>query len=105
MQVQSLADTDIEVAWLPSMPLINKRRAPSIAGVGILYSEDSDEIFDVFETSNLVQTLSTSTRRQSRALAQDPNCRICWLEATDKKMRKLAYKSLTAKARRLFNVG
>ncbi len=74
---------DIEVAWLPSMPLIHKRRAPSIAGVGILYSEDSERVFDAFETDNLANTLKNSTRKQSVALANDPNCRVCWIEMPD----------------------
>ena len=74
---------DIEVAWLPSMPLINKRRAPAIAGIGILYSEESDQVFDVFETTDLASSLRISSRAQSMALANDPNCRICWIECTD----------------------
>lgn len=48
------------MAWLPSMPLIHKWRAPVIAGIGILYSEESDQVVDAFETANLASTLCSS---------------------------------------------
>ncbi len=100
MQAQQTDSSDIEVAWLPSMPLIYKRKAPSIAGVGVLYSEEADQIIDVFETTNLAQSLGTSMRRQSRALARDPNCRICWLEESDSSTRELLYKKLLQRVSR-----
>ena len=87
-------DQDIELAWLPSMPLINKRRAPSIAGVGILYSEDSERVFDAFETDNLARTLRITSRRQSVALANDPDCRVCWIEMPDTDSRLNILKKL-----------
>ncbi len=90
---------DIEVAWLPSMPLINKRRAPAIAGIGILYSEESDQVFDAFETANLASTLRSSSRQQSVALSNDPNCRICWLEIQEGGLRKQALHTLVKKMR------
>ena len=87
-------DQDIEVAWLPSMPLINKCRAPSIEGIGILYSEDSERVFDAFETDNLARTLRNTSRKQSVALANDPNCRVCWIEMPDTDSRLSILKKL-----------
>jgi hypothetical protein len=101
METQTLSSNinyqDVEVAWLPSMPLINKRRVPSIAGIGILYSEEFDQVFDVFETANLASSLRNSSRRQSMALANDPNCRICWIEFTDSDLRLELLDLLTQK--------
>jgi len=73
----------LEVRWLPSMPLLNKRNTPPVAGIGILYSEELDQIFHVFETGNLNQSINSCCRQQASALAQDPSCRISWYESTD----------------------
>lgn len=64
------------------MPLINKRAAPAIAGVGVLYSEEMDVIFHAFMTDNLLESLHSFSRWQSVALAEDPDCRICWQETS-----------------------
>ena len=64
------------------MPLINKRAAPAIAGVGVLYSEEMDVIFHAFTTDNLLEYLHSFSWWQSIALAKDPNCRICWKETS-----------------------
>lgn len=92
-----------EVRWLPSMPLLNKRHAPPAAGVGILYSEEFDQIFHVFETDNLHRSINSCSRQQTTALALDPNCRLSWYETADAQERNqlltlLSSRSVSAKA-------
>lgn len=72
-----------DVRWLPSMPLLNKRNAPPVAGIGILYSEEQDRVFHIFETANLHSSINSCTRRQTSALARDPNCRLSWYETNE----------------------
>lgn len=87
----------IEVRWLPSMPLLNKRHTPAVRGVGILYSEDLDQIFHVFETENLCHSINNCSRQQAVALARDPNCRICWYEVETGGQRNQLLQKLRSK--------
>jgi len=57
--------TDIKVYLLPSLPLTKKNRAPAISGLGILYSEELDQVLQVFETSNLKEAVSKFSREQA----------------------------------------
>ncbi len=70
----------IKVSWLPSLQLTKKHTAPSIAGIGILYSEDLDVVLQVFKTDNLCDSLKGFSRDQAAALNIDPACRVHWLE-------------------------
>lgn len=76
-------ELDLKVAWWPSMPLVNKREAPEVVGIGVLYSEELDLIFHAFDTDNLLESLHGFSRIQTIALAQDQNCRVCWKETTN----------------------
>jgi hypothetical protein len=86
-----------QVRWLPSMPLLNKRNTPPVAGIGILYSEESDRILYVFETDNLRQSINSCSRHQATALGQDPNCRISWYEMAPGRDRKQLFNALLTK--------
>lgn len=73
-------DRQFVLEWLPSLPLIQKHKAPAIAGVAAFYSERLEMLLYVQETDNLIQLLNTSGRQQARALNLDADCRVFWLE-------------------------
>ncbi len=73
----------IEVCWLPSLPLTKKHKAPPIGGLGILYSEELEKVLHVFETDNLQEGIHKSSRDQAAALNVDPGCRLHWLEISN----------------------
>lgn len=100
--ISNTGSAALEVRWLPSMPLLNKRSTPSVAGIGILYSEELDQIFHVFETEDLNQSINSCCRQQASALAQDPSCRICWYESTDSDERKRLLIALSESAKAKF---
>lgn len=87
----------LQVRWLPSMPLLNKRNTPPVAGIGMLYSEESDRILHVFETDNLQRSINSCSRHQATALGQDPNCRISWYEMAPGTARKQLFNDLLTK--------
>ena len=63
----------------PSLPLTKKGRVPNIDGVAFFYSEDTEEFYHVFETSNLKHSLSTKSHYQTAALRKDPMVRVAWI--------------------------
>jgi len=81
------AQSPVQVCWLPSLPLTQKQKAPPICGLGILYSEDLDQILQVFETDNLKQGVKGFSRDQAAALNIDPNCRVYWMEINNSQIR------------------
>lgn len=84
---QSTAANAVEVCWLPSLPLTKKQKAPPVCGIGILYSEELDQILQVFETDNLKESVKGFSRDQAAAFNIDPNCRLHWLEISNPKCR------------------
>lgn len=78
----------IEVSWLPSLPLTKKHKAPPVGGIGILYSEELEQILQVFETDNLKEGVKGFSRDQAAAFNIDPNCRLYWLEISHPRQRK-----------------
>jgi len=81
------AQSPVQVCWLPSLPLTQKQKAPPICGLGILYSEDLEQILQVFETDNLKQGVKGFSRDQAAALNIDPNCRVYWMEINNSQIR------------------
>lgn len=73
-------DKQLVVEWLPSVPLINKHKAPAISCICIFYSERMERVLFVQETNNLTQLLSNSGRQQALALNLDADCRVYWLQ-------------------------
>ena len=92
--------TDIKVYLLPSLPLTKKNRAPAISGLGILYSEELDQVLQVFETSNLKEAVSKFSREQAAAFNIDPNCRLHWMETVNAAQRSTACHQLLDQAQK-----
>ena len=79
---------EIDPFCQPSLPLIKKWRAPHLACVALFYSEDTEEVYHVFSTDDLHQSLSTKSRFQSAALRKDPTVRVCWIDCPEQSARK-----------------
>ncbi len=62
----------------PSLPLTKKWRAPALACVAMFYSEDTEQVYHVFDTADLHHSLATKSRFQSAALRQDSSVRVAW---------------------------
>lgn len=80
----------LNVSWLPSLPLTKKHNAPPISGLGILYSEELEQVLHVFETDNLKEGINRISRNQAAALNIDPGCRLHWLEIANPARRALS---------------
>lgn len=89
----------IEVCWLPSLPLTQKHKAPPVEGLGILYSEELDEVLQVFETGNLQRDIKKFSMTQTTALNIDPDCRLHWLEISNAGDRERIRRALQSKVR------
>jgi nitrate reductase alpha subunit len=63
----------------PSLPVTKKWRAPPISCVAFFYSEDTEQVYHVFDTDNLHHSLATKSRYQSAALRQDATVRVGWI--------------------------
>ncbi len=94
-----IEDENIEVCWLPSLPLTHKHKAPPIKGLGILYSEELEEVLQVFETSNLCEDIKKFSYGQAIALNIDPACRLHWLEISNPERTYSLKHSLQARVR------
>jgi len=84
----------------PSLPLTKKGRVPDLACVALFYSEDSEEIYHVFETHSLKHSLSTKSRYQTAALRKDPSVRVAWIPCEDTAERE----KLTSALRKRFHL-
>lgn len=84
----------------PSLPLTKKWRAPHIGCVAYFFSEDTEQVYHVFDTEDLHHSLSTKSRFQSAALRQDPSVRVAWIAREDDAERN----KLTSALRRQFNL-
>ncbi len=74
------ADPDINLEWLPSVPITKKRRVPPVVGIAIFYSEQREELLAVYQTNNLRDLMGNTSREQARALNFDADCRVVWME-------------------------
>jgi hypothetical protein len=80
---------NMRLETLPSLALIN---LPQVPGIGIIYSEISGVVIDLFEASNLRGEMTAS--RQQNAFNVDPECRLAWMEIELETDRKTLIKQL-----------